>query len=142
MVEAASVRREVAGSDRDHSSSQARWPAFGPIGDTTDDDGFDLQMADRGTILSVYTRNTHYRLTVLNGAGGSVVVQGGRHFPEPTYARLQGSSGAGSGVKVGWIGVGLRMEVADGDRFIVTSPVQAIVIEDVPEIQREFWRIA
>jgi hypothetical protein len=102
----------------------------------------DVQALETGTALSVYTQNTHYRITVLNGASRSVVVQGGFHFPEPTHAHLQGASGPGSVMKIGWIGAGLRMEIADDGRHVVTSPVRSITLEEVPAAQRDFWRIA
>jgi hypothetical protein len=39
---------------------------------------------------------------------------------------LEGASLGGSFLKVGWIGVGLRMEIRDESRRIVTSPVRHI----------------
>jgi hypothetical protein len=59
----------------------------------------------------------------------SAIVQGGRFFPDATPGRIDGSGFGGSFLKVGWIGIGLRMEIfADGQR-IITSPVRDISLE-------------
>ena len=59
----------------------------------------------------------------------SAIVQGGRFFPDATPGRIDGSGFGGSFLKVGWIGIGLRMEIfADGQR-IITSPVRDISVE-------------
>lgn len=79
------------------------------------------------TTLLVRTRNSDYRITV--GEGANVVVQGGRYFSEQTAASFDGASAGGSLLKVGWIGLGLRMEFRVGSQRIVTSPVAAIATE-------------
>lgn len=106
------------------------------------DDGISVRGLETGSVLSVYTRNNHYRITVLNGTESAVVVQGGSHFPEPTHAWLQGARGIGCAVKIGWVCIGLRLEFADGPRHVVTSAVRSIALEEVPAIQREFWRLS
>ena len=80
------------------------------------------------TTLLVRTCNSRYRITVSRHA--AIVVQGGPFFPEPTTARLEGSSAGGSFLKVAWIGIGLRMEISAGGQRIVTSPVRAITRDD------------
>jgi hypothetical protein len=79
------------------------------------------------TELLVWTRNSLYRVVVTNGC--SIYVQGGEFFPEPTSAHLDGASMGGSALWVGWIGVGLPMEIRAGTRRVVTSPVRAIATE-------------
>jgi hypothetical protein len=61
--------------------------------------------------------------------GGPVLVEGGRFFPRPTTAYLDGATFGGSLLKVGWIAIGLRMEIRTGDQRIVTSPVHTIATE-------------
>jgi hypothetical protein len=79
------------------------------------------------TTLIVRTRNSCYRMIVSRDT--SAIVQGGRFFPDPTPGRIDGSGFGGSFLKVGWIGIGLRMEIfADGQR-IITSPVRHISLE-------------
>jgi hypothetical protein len=84
------------------------------------------------TRLVVRTCNSEYQFLV--SAGGEVLVEGGRFFDHPTPAVLEGASLGGSFLKVGWIGVGLRMEIRDASRRIVTSPVRQIATEDVPSV--------
>jgi hypothetical protein len=79
------------------------------------------------TTLLVWTRNSLYRVVVMDGC--NIYVQGGTFFPEPTSAHLDGASMGGSFLRVGWIGVGLPMEIRAGARRIVTSPVRAIATE-------------
>ena len=73
------------------------------------------------TTLHVQTRNSQYRIIV--SAGDAVLVEGGQFFPCLTPAHVSGASVGGSFLKVGWIGVGLRMEILVDGRRIVTSPV-------------------
>ena len=79
------------------------------------------------TTLLVWTRNSLYRVVVTDGC--NIYVQGGTFFPDPTSAHLDGASIGGSLVRVGWIGVGLPMEIRVGARRIVTSPIRAIATE-------------
>lgn len=76
------------------------------------------------TTLLVQTRNSEYRIT--RAEGELVLVQGGRFFPQLTRASLDGASLGGSLIKVGWIGLGFRMELRTGDQRVLTSPVLAI----------------
>ena len=79
------------------------------------------------TMLVVRTCHSLYRIIVWRDT--TVFVQGGRHFPNTVLGRINGSSLRGSLLKLGWIGVGLRMEICVGGRLIVTSPVREITIE-------------
>jgi hypothetical protein len=79
------------------------------------------------TVVRVRTRNSRYVLVV--SRDGNVFVQGGTFFPAPTRAHFAGATAGGSFLKVGWIVRGLRMEIADGGRRIVTSPVHEIAID-------------
>lgn len=76
------------------------------------------------TTLLVRTRNSEYRIVV--SSGDEVLVEGGQFFPCLTEARFSGASVGGSFLKVGWIGIGLRMEILADGRRIVTSPVRDI----------------
>lgn len=87
-------------------------------------DGVVLRDLEPLTTLLVRTCNSHYRIVISQNT--AVFVQGGQFFPEMTGARLEGSSFGGSFLKMGWIGVGLRMEIWSGGQRIVTSPVRAI----------------
>jgi hypothetical protein len=80
------------------------------------------------TSLIVHTRNSRYHVVI--SAGAQIMIQGGSFFPEPTAARLDGSSLGSCFLKVGWIGVGLRMEISARGQRIVTTAVRAIARED------------
>lgn len=85
------------------------------------------------TSLLVSTLNSLYRMVIMQAP--EVSVQGGVFFPEPTAARLVGSSLVPGGLlKVGWIGVGLRFELRSRDQYVVTSPVRAITRTDPPAV--------
>ena len=89
--------------------------------------GLDLRDVEPLTTMTIQTRNSHYRVIVTRGT--SVVVQGGQFFPDAVAARIDGSGFGGSLLKVGWIGVGMRMEIVAGDQRVITSPVHDISIE-------------
>ena len=79
------------------------------------------------TTLLVWTMNSLYRVVITQQT--EVIVQGGVFFPDPTSAYLDGASIGGSSLKVGWIGVGLLMQIRWGDQLTITSPVCAITTE-------------
>jgi hypothetical protein len=76
--------------------------------------------------LTVTTRHSTYEIIVLAHGSSEVMVRGGDFFPEFTRARVSGSSLGGSFLKLHTVHVGFRMELADGTRSIVTSPVRDI----------------
>src|SRR5688572_3471147 len=95
-------------------------------------EGVALHSLETGTVLKVITRHSQYRLVVLDPARQSVLVTGGRMFPESTEARCEGATAGGSVLKAGWIGVGLRLELSIGRQRITTSRVQSVTIESIP----------
>jgi len=90
--------------------------------------GLALASVPEGTSIVVRTLHSRYELTVLDGAASEVLVCGGQRFSTPTAARLLGSSAGGTAVRLGWIGFGLKMEIAVGRDTTVTSPVKSIAI--------------
>ena len=84
---------------------------------------------DAFTTLVVRTDNSVYRITILTPHAREVLVQGGAFFPVHTRACLNGSSGGGSCLKLGCIGIGLHLEFHAGDQWIITSRVRAIRVE-------------
>jgi hypothetical protein len=86
-------------------------------------EGISLPDLEPLTTLVVQTTHSVYRMTVVHDT--TVLLRGGA-FPVETMARLHGSGFGGYLLRLGWIGVGLRMEFSvDGKRFI-TSTVRAI----------------
>ena len=92
-------------------------------------DGVDVRELRRGTTVYVHTHHSMYRCVVLDGARRIVLVQGGTRFDTEAVARIDGSTEGGSLLKIGWIGLGLRLELSAGRRRTVTSSVRSIEIE-------------
>jgi|SRR5687768_14165502 hypothetical protein len=90
--------------------------------------GLALRSLEPLTELRVQTRNTCYRIVISRDA--DILIQGGTFFPDPTHAHVEGASLGGNLLKVGWIGVGLRMEILAEGRRIVTTAVRSIVRDD------------
>lgn len=90
--------------------------------------GVDVHRLEPLTRVLVRTCNSEYRLIV--SADGGVLVQGGRYFEQPTEAVLEGASLNGGLLKVGWIAIGMRMEIRDQSRHVVTSPVRQIATDE------------
>lgn len=96
--------------------------------------GLALRQLEPLTELIVHTRNTRYR--IVTASDDEIVIQGGTFFPGPTRAHVEGSSLGGSLLKVGWIGVGLRMEILAEGRRIVTTAVRSIARDATGESAR------
>ena len=90
-------------------------------------EGVHLRNLPPFTTLFVRTMNSLYRVVIAEGL--EVYVQGGAYFPDPTSAYLDGASSSGSCLRVGWIGIGLTVQIRCGAQCIITSPVRGIVIE-------------
>ena len=90
--------------------------------------GLALRQLEPLTAVAVHTRNTQYRIIV--SSGDEILIQGGAFFPDPTPAHFDGSSVGGNLLKLGWIGVGLRMEIRARGQRIVTTAVKSIVLDD------------
>ncbi len=86
------------------------------------------ELAD-GTRLHVRTENTTYQILISDARRQCIVIVGGRHFPIPTPATLNGSTLGGSLIKAGWIGLGMCLELQIEATTIVTSPVQGIATQ-------------
>jgi hypothetical protein len=86
--------------------------------------GVALRALEPLTSLIIETRNTCYHVIVTRG--DEVIIEGGTFFPVPTQAHLDGASLGSSLLRLGWVGIGLRMEIRVGGQRIVTTPVQAI----------------
>ena len=90
--------------------------------------GIALRSLEPLTELRVHTRNTCYHIVISRDA--DILIQGGTFFPDPTHAHVEGASLGGNLLKVGWIGVGLRMEILADGRRIVTTAVRSSVRDD------------
>jgi hypothetical protein len=91
-------------------------------------DGVDVHRLEPLTRVLVRTCNSEYRFIV--SPDGRVLVQGGRFFEQPTEAVLEGASLSGGLLKIGWIAIGMRMEIRNESRRVVTSPVRQISTDE------------
>jgi hypothetical protein len=84
-----------------------------------------VSIAELDTLTSVFvrTKNSIYRIDVLDPERHVVTVQGGAFFAQPTRAWLRGSGSGGTCHRVGWIGVGFHLEFRVDGRSIRTSRV-------------------
>jgi hypothetical protein len=92
--------------------------------------GVDLTALDPITTLLVRTENSLYRITIREPHRRAILVQGGSFFPETTSACLNGSSFGGSCLKMAWVGIGLHMEFYYDGKWIITSRVQSIAMDN------------
>ena len=125
---------EVVAADRGfHSSSGKRDTLQGVAVRSEDAPGVAIDSLEPGTTLIVHTRNSQYRFVILFDPQ-FVLVKGGAMFPEATIVRLDGATAGGSALKMGWILVGLRMEMWLGPVRITSSPVRSVSIESIPAV--------
>lgn len=94
--------------------------------------GVMVDQLEPGTKLVVGTKHSCYRLVITDAAARRAIVTGGKVFPESTEVRIQGSTGGGSVIKSGWIGVGLCLEMSTSSKRITTSPVKILAVDRVP----------
>jgi hypothetical protein len=96
------------------------------------DTGVHIDQLDPLTELIVQTRNSIYKVLVIDPHASKILIRGGRWFPVSVGATLAGSGFGGSFLKTRWIGVGFRMELNvegfDG-LVIITSPVCSIALD-------------
>jgi hypothetical protein len=81
--------------------------------------------------LHVRTRNSDYEIFMLDPESARALVRGGEYFAEPVEATVSGSTFGGCMLKMGWLGVGLRMEIYANGQRTVTSPVQSLSVKSV-----------
>jgi hypothetical protein len=84
--------------------------------------------------IQVRTENSEYRIVLLDPADLRVEVQGGSFFAEPTKANIRGATVGGAMLKIGWISVGLQVEIVYSParnqmQRVVTSPVKKLSLE-------------
>jgi len=78
--------------------------------------------------IRVQTRNSTYRIFLLDPQTGRALVEGGLHFVQPVEAMVCGST-LRTIFKNGEIVVGLRIEMWVNGKLTSTSPVQSVRVE-------------
>ena len=85
-----------------------------------------------GTMVNVRTRNTLYRLTVVDGPARQISICGGRLFARNTEVELLGALDGEEGVKPGWIVEGLQLQLLTSAGPVVTSVVESVDVDVDP----------
>jgi hypothetical protein len=94
-------------------------------------EGVTLMALNACDTIHARTRNSDYEIFLLDPKSGRALVQGGKSFAAPVEATVSGSSFGGCMLKLGWLGVGLRIEFYVNGKRTVTSPVQSLRVERV-----------
>ena len=92
-------------------------------------DGLSIRTLTQFDTVCAQTANNDYYIFILDPENGKALIQGGRYFETPMEATVNGSTFGGCMLKMGWLGVGLRIEICFDGKRIVTSPVQSLRIE-------------
>jgi hypothetical protein len=85
-----------------------------------------------GTMVTVRTRNTLYRLTVVDGPARQISICGGRLFVRNTDVELLGAVDGDEGVKPGWIVEGLQLQLMTSAGPVITSVVEGVEVDVDP----------
>ena len=91
-------------------------------------EGVRLNTLTRSDTIHARTLNSDYELTLIDPASGQVRLKGGKSFASSVEATVSGSTFGGWMIKLGWLGVGLRMEFNTGGQRFVTTPVQSLTV--------------
>jgi len=83
-------------------------------------------------MVTVRTRNTLYRLTVVDGQARKISICGGRLFPHNTDVQLLGAVDGDEGVKSGWIVEGLQLQLMTSAGPVITSVVESVDVDVDP----------
>ena len=86
-----------------------------------------LPLLSAGTQITVHTRNTCYRMEVMDGSARRVMISGGLLFPQGAEVELIGASDD-EGVRVGWIVEGLQIELSTVRGPVLTSIVESLSV--------------
>lgn len=95
----------------------------------------DTKTLKPGTVVKVKTVNSEYELTFTDPIKGKIHIRGGKRWQDGADLELNGSTWGGSMIRLGWIGIGMHMELRkpDVDQWL-TSAVQSIdVLEPIAE---------
>jgi hypothetical protein len=92
------------------------------------DGGLFLKNLSAGDRFDVHTQNSVYRVEVTDPQKNRVKIKGGNHLPEETDATISGSTWGGSMLKMGFVGMGMRLEVWHDGRVLRTSTIKDIAV--------------
>lgn len=121
-TESNGTRKAIADSHQSQPRADSA-DSLAPHGEVAD---IDLHLLRPGTELRVDTRNSQYRILMLDGNDCHALVRGGRYFAQETEARIDGSAIVGNIIKLGWICLGQCMELSVHGKRLITSRVRSI----------------
>ena len=113
-------------SNRRGKSPEQSQPAT-PSSSTSD--GVQLESLEPFSTIVVQTRNTEYRVLLLDPRTGWAMVEGGRHLPEPTEVMVCGSLLRDQDFKLRMVAIGYRLEMSVDGKVFITSPIESIRVE-------------
>ena len=91
------------------------------------DGGMWLRDIKLGQIIKVVTKNTEYIIEKV--ANDKYIVSGNKKYcPVPTFMFLHGSTFGGSMIRVGFIGVGMYLEMYINNKPILTSHIKSVEV--------------
>ena len=92
-----------------------------------DVEGIYLSELSAGDVLVIETQNNTYSLVYL-GAAAALLAKHSLRLTEPMSVNVLGSTWGGSALMMGFLGVGMCMEVQqlEDERILVTSPIQSL----------------
>ncbi len=139
------IERTNAGCSRERSSIEKTMYTI-PRNSTLDGvtemspalEGIILKTLEACDMIQARTRNSVYEIFMLEPKSGRALVRGGKYFAEPIEATVSGSTFGGCMLKIGWLGVGLRMEIYVNGQRTVTTPLQSLRVERVDFEADEF----
>ncbi len=86
-------------------------------------------------IVEVHTQNSIYTIAIIDLEKGEVAMQGGKYLPEPELCYFRGSTFGGSMIKVGWVGVGMHLEVNSSRAgLLTTSSIRTVKVKEDGEL--------
>jgi hypothetical protein len=85
-----------------------------------------------GTLVTVRTKNTVYRLVVVDGPAREISISGGRLFPQSHNVQLLGAVDGEDGLKIGWIVEGLQLHLITAYGPVITSVVESVEVDVDP----------
>jgi hypothetical protein len=118
-----------------HSSSDR--PAHATVGERAArlGDQVELDSCPESEWITVKTSRSTYDVVVLSGDTGTVMVRGGRLFPEFRRATITGSLLGGIAVKLRTIAVGFNLEFVVDGTSVITSRIRAISRHHLPVVE-------
>jgi hypothetical protein len=92
-------------------------------------EGVELRSLAPCSTLYLRTRQSSYRIFLIDPQTGYALIEGGRFFTEAAEAVVIGSVSIERVLKDGWIGLGFHLVLHAHGQSIVTSPIQSFQIE-------------